>query len=208
MKNSSSTEKDPGTVEMLINILGNKHSKQKAVTDALEKTGGFPRLARMTQQQLVKSGLFNKPDAEKIVNSIKLGRKALTNQYPNNAQLISSRQVFEYLVPYISWPFVEEFWIVGLDVKQRVVNLAMVARGGISEVSVPVSSVFQHLISWGTPRGICCHTHPSGDPEPSSHDIAITDRLIEAASFLDIKIIDHIILGQGTYSSLADMGYV
>ncbi|MBU1240634.1 hypothetical protein KKF84_12445, partial [Myxococcota bacterium] len=75
-------------------------------------------------------------------------------------------------------------------------------------VNLTLSSLFRQLIRSGAPRGICCHTHPSGDPSPSDTDLTLTDRIIETAGVLGLEIMDHIILGQGTYTSLADKGYI
>ena len=55
---------------------------------------------------------------------------------------------------------------------------------------------------------IFVHNHPSGDPEPSDEDIATTKRLVEAGKLLGIKVLDHVITGDGTYVSLAAGGYV
>ncbi|MBU1222123.1 hypothetical protein KKF34_19890 [Myxococcota bacterium] len=196
------------TAEILVSLIDSKEMNTEKAREIIEKGGGLARMGRMSVLEIARSGLLSESQAAKLSTAIALGKKALFDEYNPESRLVTSREVYSYLLPRVGWPRVEEFWIMGIDVKQRPVNLELIARGGFSEVTVPMASIFRQLIMWDVPRGICCHTHPSGDPEPSAMDIGITDRILEAASFLDIKIIDHIILGKGCYTSLADMGYV
>lgn len=64
--------------------------------------------------------------------------------------------------------------------------------------------VFRQAVREGATGMVVCHNHPSGDPQPSSEDIAVTKRLVEAGEVLGIRVLDHVIFGDGTYVSLQE----
>jgi DNA repair protein RadC len=180
---------------------------QKA-EEIIENAGGLPNIARMSCDEIEELTDLKKKNAKRIFSAIELGRKALVESTIEKKPLLNSKEVHEYLLPRIGWPEEEEFWILALDIRQRPIKLSLVAKGSSTEVTLSLGSLFKTLIRTGAPRGICCHTHPSGDPSPSETDINLTDRIIEVSSWLGISIVDHIILGQGNYTSLADKGYI
>ena len=98
---------------------------------------------------------------------------------------------------------VEEFWVLGLDVRHRVVIDRCVARGTLTSVEVHPRDTFRQLIQAGAAAALFCHNHPSGDPTPSPDDIALTARLREAGEICGIRVLDHIIVAEDGYESLA-----
>jgi DNA repair protein RadC len=66
--------------------------------------------------------------------------------------------------------------------------------------------VFRLLVSESASGAIFIHNHPSGDPDPSPQDLELTERLVAAGSLLDIRVLDHVIVGSGRYTSLRDAG--
>jgi len=101
----------------------------------------------------------------------------------------------------------EEFWILLLNRANEILNVINVSKGGTTGTVVDGKIILKHAIE--TPRcsGIVLgHNHPSGNLKPSEADIKITHRLKELASFMDINLIDHIIVGEKAYYSFADEG--
>lgn len=98
----------------------------------------------------------------------------------------------------------EEFWIVCLDTKNKPIGLHMVSRGNLNSSIVHPREVFKRAVANNACSIILMHNHPSGNPHPSSTDIDITRRLVEAGELLGIKVLDHLIIGDGTHVSLKE----
>jgi len=101
---------------------------------------------------------------------------------------------------------VERFLVISVDAKNRARAEREVARGGRTTCQVDPAEVFRFLVSESASGAIFVHNHPSGDPEPSPQDLELTERLVAAGSLLDIRVLDHVIVGTGRYTSLRDAG--
>ena len=91
----------------------------------------------------------------------------------------------------------EKFWVVGLNVRKCIVYIELVALGTLNVCPVQAREVYRFAIKKAVSDIIVVHSHPSGDPEPSEDDIAITKRLHEAGKILGIELVDHIIVTHG-----------
>ena len=110
------------------------------------------------------------------------------------------------LQAYFSGHDREEFVIIGLDGKNRLLFLNSVSMGCLTSSIVHPREVFKAAILGNAVSLILCHNHPSGDPTPSQEDISTTTRLVAAGEMLGIKILDHVIIGDDRYLSFADKG--
>lgn len=108
----------------------------------------------------------------------------------------------------------EHFVLMGLTVKHRVIGLHTISVGCLTSSLVHPREVFRPAILMGAAAIVVCHNHPSGDPEPSAEDLALTRRLTAAGTLLGIEVLDHVILGDETgtckwkYVSLKERGAV
>lgn len=101
----------------------------------------------------------------------------------------------------------ENFVTMFLDTKNRVIGLSTVSIGILDRALVHPREVFKPAILANAYSVIVCHNHPSGDPQPSSEDRQVTNRLVEAAKILGIDLLDHIIVaGKGRHVSLKQLG--
>ena len=106
----------------------------------------------------------------------------------------------------------EEFRVVLLNTKNMLIRIAAVSRGSLNASIVEPREVFKDAIAASAANIILVHNHPSGDPTPSSEDIAITKRLVNAGELLNVNVHDHIILGHhtpgrdGDFVSLKELG--
>jgi DNA repair protein RadC len=100
----------------------------------------------------------------------------------------------------------EEFLAVVLDGKNRVQGFNVVSVGSLTASLVHPREVFKAAILANAAAVIVLHNHPSGDPTPSSEDIAITQRLRQAGEILGVNVLDHVVIGDGRYISFADEG--
>ena len=102
----------------------------------------------------------------------------------------------------------EQFIIACLNTKNEPTNISVVAVGTLNKAIVHPREVFKTAILSNAANVIAFHNHPSGDTEPSQQDIQLTNRLYEAGELLGIKLLDHLIIGDGTFTSLKEKGYL
>ena len=130
---------------------------------------------------------------------------------PYGRAVRSSRNVSDLAAAAI-WrrgePPTEEFWVVLLNTRNRVLGTSMVARGTINECPISPREVFTPAILTGAACLIMIHNHPSGDPSPSSEDRLLTVRMCEAGRLLGIKVLDHVISAGPRYYSFKDDGVI
>jgi DNA repair protein RadC len=100
----------------------------------------------------------------------------------------------------------ETFWVLGLDVRNGVVDEIEVARGSLTGVEVHPREVFRPLIRQAAAAAVVVHNHPSGDPEPSPADVGLTRRLRAAGRLLGIPVLDHVVIGGDAYASVMESG--
>lgn len=94
--------------------------------------------------------------------------------------------------------------VMSLDAKLIPIAVEVVAVGGIDSCMVDVRNIFKHAVISNASNIICFHNHPSGMPEPSADDRVITKRMKNAGSLLGISLLDHIVIGDDNYYSLAE----
>ena len=102
----------------------------------------------------------------------------------------------------------EQFIIACLNTKNEPTNISVVSVGTLNKAIVHPREVFKTAILSNAANVIAFHNHPSGNAEPSQQDIQLTNRLYEVGELLGIKLLDHLIIGDGTFTSLKEKGYL
>jgi len=170
----------------------------------LQEAGGLWALARMSPAQLCRIRGVGRAKAARLVAAFEAGSRRMIAPEMNGTPLSNSEAVFvRYGQPIMASP-VERFFVISVDAKNRVRAEREVARGGRTSCQVDPAEVFRLLVSESASGAIFIHNHPSGDPEPSPEDLELTQRLVDAGSLLEIRILDHLIVGRGRYTSLRD----
>ena len=103
---------------------------------------------------------------------------------------------------------VEQFWAVLLDSKHRVLREVMVSQGTLNSSPVHPREVFAPAIRHSAAAVVFIHIHPSGDPSPSADDLSITDRLCEVGRVVGIRVVDHVVIGDGAFTSFSARGLI
>ena len=130
-----------------------------------------------------------------------------TEKYFKGKSIRNSQDFYE-LFRYLSIETKEHFIAVHLDTKNRIICVDSISVGSLTSSVVHPREVFKSVLLSSASSIAIIHNHPSGDPEPSRDDISITKRLQEAGVFLGIPVIDHIIIGNSSYLSLMEKGYL
>ena len=102
----------------------------------------------------------------------------------------------------------EQLRAVYLSTKNQLIAVRTLTIGTINSSLAKSREVFRFAIQYNAAAVVLVHNHPSGDPAPSSDDIAVTRQIAQAGHIMEIPVLDHIIIGDGTFSSLCELGYM
>jgi DNA repair protein RadC len=171
--------------------------------ELLRAAGGLAALSRASPHELVGVAGIGEARALRIAAAFHLGRRVLevARQRPSAA---NPREVWERLRGRVAGLAQELFLVIGLDARSNVLEVVEVARGSVDAVDVHPREVFRPLIRMAAGAGVLAHNHPSGDPRPSADDLEMTRRLRSVGFVVGIEIVDHVILGAATWTSLAE----
>jgi DNA repair protein RadC len=125
---------------------------------------------------------------------------------PEEAVLRTSADVARTLRPFFERADREMFVVILVDAKHRAIGINVVSVGSLSSAIVHPREVFKPAIAGNSAAVILAHNHPSGDPSPSAEDVELTKRLRDAGELLGIRVLDHVILGDGKNFSFVDSG--
>lgn len=114
----------------------------------------------------------------------------------------NTKDVADLLMNELRYEKVEKAKLLLLDIKQRLLKIVDISVGGSNFASIEPKELLLEAIKTQASRIILVHNHPSGDTTPSSADYLVTDRIYEAADLIGIELIDHVIIGEGTYESV------
>lgn len=101
----------------------------------------------------------------------------------------------------------EEMHLIFLDTKNRRIKELLLTKGTVNASLISTRDVFLEALRYCAVHMVMIHNHPSGDPTPSTEDIAVTKKVREAGELMDIELLDHVIIGKGRYCSLRSDGY-
>ncbi len=137
-----------------------------------------------------------------------LGRRLMSESLEGNAAFSSSRTVYSYYAPRFKNLKKEVFLSLLLDTKNRLIREVKVSEGTLTNSLIHPREAFREAIRESAAAILFVHNHPSGDPEPSRDDVAVTERLKATGDIIGINVLDHVIIGDGRYVSLREKGIV
>ena len=112
--------------------------------------------------------------------------------------------IYELVRPEMEHLLQEQVKVVLLDTRCRVLDVVLVYQGNVSSVNFRAAEVLREAVITNAPSVVLVHNHPSGDPEPSPPDIALTRELVKAGEVLGIEVADHVIVGRDAFVSLKE----
>jgi DNA repair protein RadC len=200
-----------GDNELLAIVLGHGGARASALDLAnavLVAAGGVHGLVRARHDELRATGGIGGARAAQILAAVELGRRTLTRAARERAQLKTPRSVAEFLLPQYGNRPVEQFGVVLLDTKHRVLRTIVLSIGTLDASIVHPREVFGAAAAAGAAALVLFHNHPSGDPKPSVDDFALTQRMAAAGVLMGIDVIDHVILADVRYFSFREEGKI
>jgi DNA repair protein RadC len=170
------------------------------------KTGGLTELARSEVTQLVRLDGFGPARAFQLKAAVELGRRMAVPAPSRNKAIASAADVADWFRCRLQDRERECIYALLLDSKHRPLKTIRVTEGTWNSCPVDPKVVFAACLRHGAPAVILVHNHPSGDPTPSRDDLELTDRMARAGRVVGITLLDHLIVGRGGFTSLADSG--
>ena len=142
----------------------------------------------------------------RIAAAFELGRRAASEPVSAGRIIRGPADVFRRMGPRLRDLRQEEFHVLLLDTRHRVMHEVLVTRGILDASLIHAREVFRPAVAEGAAGLVLVHNHPSGDPTPSAEDRAVTRQLVDAGRMLGIPVLDHVVIGKGRYHSvLADI---
>lgn len=171
----------------------------------LSQPGGLRYLAEASLEELKEQKGIGLAKATQIKAAIELGRR-LSVYSANRPVIQHPGDVASLLMDEMRYLDREHFRTVSLNTKNRVLAIDNVAVGSLNASLIHPREVFKGPVKRSAAAIILVHNHPSGDPSPSLEDIQVTRRLVEAGKLLGIEVLDHLILGDGSFISMKEKG--
>ncbi|MEK5232726.1 DNA repair protein RadC [Lysinibacillus sp. FSL K6-0232] len=145
--------------------------------------------------------------AIQLLAAIELGRRLAQKNNDEKFTIRSPEDAAAYLMPDMTSLNQEHFVVLFLNIKNQVIHKQTIFIGSLNASIVHPREVFREAVKRSAASIICAHNHPSGVPTPSTEDIEVTQRIVEAGYIIGIEVIDHIIIGDHQFVSLKEKGY-
>jgi len=195
----------------LLAILINQGTREKNAVDLAKELlfsvkNNLNELGKLSIHDLLKIRGIGPVKAVVILAALELGRRRLSMGALDKPVIRDSRQVADWLRVTLQDNNREVFAVLFLNQANRVNHFEVVSRGGITGTVADPRVILKMALETHAVNVILCHNHPSGNLKPSKADEDLTYKIREAAKYLDIKVIDHIIVSHDGYFSFADSG--
>ncbi len=167
---------------------------------------GLPGLARAGPEEMAQVKGIGEAKVAEIKAALELGRRLMAAAPEERAQIRSPADAANLMMLEMGLLEQEHLRVILLDTRNRVLASPTVYIGSLNTSTVRVGELFREAIRRNSAALIVAHNHPSGDPTPSSEDVAVTRQILEAGRLLDIDVLDHIVIGRGRFVSLKERG--
>ncbi len=195
----------------LLAILINNGNKQKSAVELAKE------ILQLGQDNLEEVGKLSLSDLQKIkgigiakaitiVAALELGRRRHSGSLLEKTIVSNSREVAEYLRTMLKDHPHEVFAVIFLNRANKIKSYELISSGGLTGTVADPRIILKKAIEKEASSIILCHNHPSGNLRPSQADKQLTEKIKQAASYIDVSLLDHIIVSEEGYFSFADEG--
>lgn len=199
---------DAQLMAILLRIGRPDSSAVQVAMDLLSHVDGLQGLANRGLEELCSVSGIGIAKAAQLKAAIELGKRVLATPLSTETKVRASQDLFHHYYPRLRDLRHEVFKVILLDAKHTIIRDATVSKGSLTLSIVHPREVFNLAVRESAAAVIFVHNHPSGDPQPSAEDRALTARLVAAGELLGIQVLDHLIIGDGQYVSFADRGWL
>jgi DNA repair protein RadC len=186
---------------------GSRHASAAVLAEeALVRCDGLSGLAAASPQELELVPGVGPARAAQLTAAFELGRRAVVDWPVGRWVIRGPADLAARLIAELGHLSREELRIVLLDTRNGVLAMPTIYRGSVSVALVRIGELFRDAVRLHAARLILVHNHPSGDPTPSPDDLHMTAEAVAAGRLLDIAVLDHLVIGHGSFVSLRDRG--
>ncbi|WP_313568617.1 RadC family protein [Acetoanaerobium noterae] len=197
--------------ELLAILINNGTRDKSAITlarEIIETSDGIRNLSNITVEELSKIKGIGLAKACRIISALELGRRVSVASEMQKFKISSPQDIGNVYMEELRYKKKEIFRVVLLNTKNVIIGSKDISEGSLNASIVHPREVFLEAIKKSANKMILMHNHPSGDPTPSSEDINITKRLISAGQIVGIEVLDHVIIGDGSFYSFKENGQI
>ena len=198
--------------ELLAMIIHTGTKNKSAIGLAEDVLSAFPEglrgLGNCCLQELTALDGIGSTKACRILGAVELGKRISAMSARERMSISSSDDVAKLFMEELRYVKKEHFKSLLLNAKGDIISIESISVGELSSTVVHPREVFSMAVRKSASAVIFVHNHPSGDATPSEEDIETTRRLMECGVLLGIKVLDHIIIGDGLFCSMREMGHI
>jgi len=174
--------------------------------DLLTEHGGLRRILDTDHRTLCRSSGLGMTKAAQLSAALEIGQRYLASGLERGAALTSPGDTRRYLLARMQGRLQEVFACLYLDCRHRVIGYEEMFFGTIDGASVHPREIVRRCLHHNAAALIVAHNHPSGVAEPSQADRGLTDRLVQALALIDVRVLDHVVVGDTETASFAELG--
>jgi DNA repair protein RadC len=172
----------------------------------LREHGGFPGLMKLGAEELARIHGLGPAKATKLKASMEIANRILASNPDQKPKISSPDDITNLIGLEMSLLEQEQLRIVLLNTRNEVIGIRTLYQGTTNQAQVRIAEVFRDAVRANAVAIIVVHNHPTGDPTPSSADIELTRTMVEAGEVLEVKVLDHMIIGHGRHVSMKRLG--
>lgn len=198
--------------EELLAIILRCGTKNKSVLELasyiMKKYFNFNNLINCSYQELIAIEGIKEAKAIEILSIMEIAKRIQKNKIDKLSKITHPDDIYDHFSILIKEEKQEIFLVIFLNIKSHIIKYEKLFVGGTSYSIIDINLIFKKAISYGACKIICLHNHPSGDPTPSTQDVLLTKKIVKVGELVDIKLIDHLIIGKDKYVSLKKESYI
>lgn len=189
------------TLDELLHVVSGGPGAEAGIADV----GGLRGLAQGDPREVCALAGLSPARGARILAALELGRRA---QRPSETRprLRTPKEIFQYVWPSLGLLGREVFHVLCISARNVLLADVRIAEGTVDTCPVDPREVFRVALAYRATAVVLVHNHPSGDPEPSTQDVALTRQLVRGAELLGLKVLDHLVVGDGTFTSMLERG--
>lgn len=197
---------DPELLALFLRVGVKGRNAVELGRDLIRQFGSLHALFGASARQLSAVHGLGPAKAAQLQAIMELARRAIGEQLQAGATLSSPEAVRLYLRLHLGRQAHESFVVLFLDVKNRLIASEEMFRGTLTHTSVYPREVIKAALARNAASLILAHNHPSGAPEPSESDLALTRALVQALALVDVRVLDHFVVAGAKVHSFAEHG--
>lgn len=201
-------EKSLKTYELLAIIIkmGTKSKSAIDISKEILNSGNYNNnlnfLDEMTLKDLMKISGIGRVKAIQIKATIELAKRINKSHNVQRIKVNSTTDVLNLFMDELRYEKQELLKLIILNHKNEIIKIKEISKGNTNSISVDIKMILEEPIKLQAPKIILIHNHPSGDPTPSQEDFVTTEKIKKCAEMMGIQLLEHIIIGNGTYKNI------